>query len=279
MLPNAPKRKWGRWVATGVFVLLVAMITLSMTGVIKPGGAFGFVARAVSPLQRLAQGAVDGVRDWMTKTAYREDLELAYNELLEYTAMLEADNAQLRELRLENERLTELLGYQELHPELTYINASIIGRNPDDWFAVLNINRGTNHGVEAGMAVVTAKGLVGRILEAGPDTAQVLTILDGRSNVPCVVSRTRDMGIVSGIYAIDQNTPMQLDFLPLDTALAPGYEVLTSGQDPYYPGGIVVGTIREIISEPGRDRQIIVQPSADIFRLETVLVVTGQTTP
>ena len=69
-----------------------------------------------------------------------------------------------------------------------------------------SINRGDMHGVSAGMAVVNGDGLVGRVYEVGMNYANVITIIDPRSSLACLVQRTRDNGIMEGGVADNADT-------------------------------------------------------------------------
>ena len=76
--------------------------------------------------------------------------------------------------------------------------AKVIAKDSGRWFDVFSINRGTLSGVEVGMAVINEDGLIGRVYEAGLNYAKVMTIIDSRSAVACLIQRTRDNGVMKG---------------------------------------------------------------------------------
>lgn len=125
------------------------------------------------------------------------------------------------------------------------------------------------------MAVVTADGLVGRIYEVGLNYSKVLSIIDSRSSVACVVERTRDNGVMRGkIESGSVDDACNMYYLPANHDVIPGDTVLTSGVDNLYPKGLPVGTVREVSRQTDSTEQyIVISPLADFLHLEEVLVL------
>ncbi|MEO6922879.1 MAG: rod shape-determining protein MreC, partial [Bryocella sp.] len=65
--------------------------------------------------------------------------------------------------------------------------------------------------------------------------------------------------------------------LTSDSRIKPGEKVLTSGGDMVFPRGLPVGVIESVAEDPVHQpyMQIVVKTTADLARLEEVLVVTG----
>lgn len=200
----------------------------------------------------------------------------SWRDVYEENAALKAQVAQLTtqvsmldEVREENQHLAELMGFTAQNTQLTCVPAKVLLRDPGSWLNRFTINKGTEDGVEKDMCVVTAQGLVGRVVESGPHQAKVVTVLDAQGSVAVVVKRTRDEGILKGADAEDGTEPLcKLHYLLYDASLLPGDEVLTSGLGGVYPRGLVVG---KVVSASGD--QVLVRPGADIGRLEDVLVI------
>ena len=118
------------------------------------------------------------------------------------------------------------------------IYARVIARDPGQWFDTFSVNRGTNDGVSVGMAVVTGDGLVGRVYEAGLNYAKVLTIIDSRSAVSCLIERTRDNGVMRGqITATSESAECYVSYVQNIANIVPGDTLITSGTDSLYPKG------------------------------------------
>jgi rod shape-determining protein MreC len=101
-------------------------------------------------------------------------------------------------------------------------------------------------------------------MEAGRHSSRVLLVTDLNSRIPVIVQNTRTKAILAG-----KNTDMlSLERLPIDSGLAPGQRVVTSGDGGQLPPDIPVGTIVSVGKEG-----IVVQPLADIDILTHVQVV------
>ena len=162
--------------------------------------------------------------------------------------------------------------------ELDPIYARVIARDPGQWFDTFSVNRGTNDGVSVGMAVVTGDGLVGRVYEAGLNYAKVLTIIDSRSAVSCLIERTRDNGICHGsLYVYDNDEMLRMNYLPDGSEINTGDRVITSGLDGVYPKGLLIGTVRSISRTTGEDdRYVVLTPAVDFAHIEEVLIMSTE---
>src|SRR5947209_6522593 len=188
----------------------------------------------------------------------------------------ELDQARLEQIRVREDaeqgrRLQTLLGFKEQFIGKT-LAAQVIGTSGTELSRVIYIDRGTHDGVEPGMAVITADGIVGKISRADRSTSQVLLITDPSSGAGVIMERLRLNGVLKGStsgYAEVQN-------IMADEEIRPGDRVLTTGGDRVFPKGLPVGTVINVA--PDRDRDpflaVKVKPAVNLGHLEEVLVVT-----
>lgn len=198
----------------------------------------------------------------------------------------------LRNARSENEALkarrdqlekeaSELRGKVTLSEQLgefgkaaiTYegVIARVIGHDANQWFNTLYIDRGSLAGIEKDQPVVTADGLVGRVINTSPLVAQVLLITDERHGAGAVIAQTettRWLGILEGKsqYLCD------LRFIVPPEKLENGESVVTSGQDGLYPAGLLIGRVKS----NGSVRAPVlveIEPAAKLGKLELVKVL------
>ena len=148
-------------------------------------------------------------------------------------------------------------------------------RDAGQWFGTFSVNRGTNDGVSVGMAVVTGDGLVGRIYEVGLNYAKVLTIIDSRSAVSCLIERTRDNGICHGSLFVNDNDEMlRMNYLPTEAVLKNNDQVVTTGST-LYPRGLLLGYITNAsLDETGVAKYATLEPSCDLSQLEQIAIIT-----
>src|SRR6202023_3010134 len=129
---------------------------------------------------------------------------------------------------------------------------------------------GESDGIKPDMAVITAEGIVGKVLRVYRSTSPVLLIDDQTSGVGAILDKTRLQGILRGTPAGE----VVLEKVMSDEAVPAGEMVLTSGGDGIFPKGLLVGRVTKVA--PGNELflNIRVRPAADLSKLEEVLVVT-----
>ncbi|OPZ74575.1 MAG: Cell shape-determining protein MreC precursor [Firmicutes bacterium ADurb.Bin456] len=195
------------------------------------------------------------------------------HDLEQEVARLESQLARMNEYILENQRLAELLACkQAMEQEHNLITASVIARDPSNWFATLTINRGSRDNVRENMTVLTPQGLVGRVVSVSPSNCEVLLISDPRSGVGSLVQETRTPGIVEG--TVGSSGMARMIHIPKNEILAEGQAVITSGLGSVFPKGIPVGTLGRIRDEPtGLFKSAEIKPYANLDKLEEVLII------
>ena len=242
--------------------------------------------------QRLQSGFVGLISPFLKKGSELDSRRRAYQAGLKKLDELEAENKQLRvsndELRAtnlalrgvesENIRMKAALGYQKNSP-FAVVPARVIGRSPSNWWSTIVIDKGTLDLIEAGLAVVTPDGLVGKVMTLSEHSATVLLISDENCKVAGSVEGSKEQGIVR-VEVRGQRTSnsiqptMTLNFLSRFAPLRPGQKILTSGAGSVYPPGILIGQIVEFKSRE-LDGQAVIEPFVDIAGLSDVFVITG----
>ncbi len=262
-----------------ILVILVAVLAL----LIFIGGRYkdrlsfveGIVGDIITPVQGFMYRIATDVSGFFTSIGERRQLEENYAKLKERVKELEQLQLNMDEIIRENERLKSLLDFKKEHDEYVVTGARVTGKNPSSWFNTITINKGAKHGVKVDMAVVTDKGLVGRVTEVGSSWAKVRTIIDGQSSVSGIIERTRDTGMVRGNNTmIYEDGLCRMMHLPLDADVVVGDRVITSGLGGIFPKGLYIGEIIEVSSE-SHDSYVtaIIRPGVDFLHLEEVLVI------
>src|SRR5712691_5694374 len=147
------------------------------------------------------------------------------------------------------------------------IVARVIGRDPARSQTV-TIDKGAAHGVKTDSAVITPAGVVGRVIHTSNFFSIVQLIVDSQSAVGVLVESTRRQGIVRGTGGRD----LDLDYIDDDNDIKQGDTFLTSGLDRIYPKGLPVGVIVSIGPRRGLLKTVQIRPSADLGRLEEVII-------
>ena len=166
-------------------------------------------------------------------------------------------------------RLQALLAFKEQFISQT-MAAQVIGSSGSEQSRSLYIDKGENDGIKPDMAVITADGIVGKVLHAYPSTSLVLLINDQSSGVGAILEKSRLQGILKGTSAGE----VTLEKVMSDETVPVGEMVLTSGGDGIFPKGLLVGRVTKVGAGSDLFLNIRVRPAADLSRLEEVLVVT-----
>ncbi len=226
----------------------------------------------VSPVERALEHSKTGVGGlWQNYIDLRHIRQ--QNQDLESTIdRLRLEQAALLEDARQGKRLQSMLDFQQKYLYTTQ-PAQVIGTSGSDQSRLFVIDKGKHEGLARDMAVITADGIVGKVREVFPHSAQVLLINDQSSGAGVILETTRVRGILRGNA---QGQPQIVGILA-DQRIKPGEKVLTAGGDQIFPRGLPVGEVLKIVSDPDRDGfiDIIIRPAAHLDQLDEVLVITS----
>jgi rod shape-determining protein MreC len=226
----------------------------------------------VSPPERVIHTAKLGAMDlWQNYLALRRVRE-QNRDLQKTIDRLRLEQASLLEDARQGQRLQSLLEFQEKYIYKT-LAAQAIGSSGSDQSRVFYLDKGSADGLDRDMAVITADGIVGKVRDVFPRSAQVLAINDQTSGAGVILETTRIRGILRGNAA---GQPQIVGILA-DQRIQPGEKVLTAGGDQIFPRGLPVGVVEKVVRDPERDSfiDVIVKPAAHLDRLDEVLVITS----
>jgi rod shape-determining protein MreC len=226
----------------------------------------------VTPFERAAHGVGWGLHHGWSDYIDLRHVRQQNKDLQEQLTRMRIEQAAISEDALQGKRLQTLLAFRQNYVGST-VAAQVIGSSGSDQSRVLTIDKGSHDGLRPDMAVITQDGIVGKLRDVFPTTAQVLEINDQTSGAGVILASTRIRAILRGSVA----GRAQIGNLTADSRIKPGEQVLTSGGDQVYPRGLPVGTIQSIAPDPNNQpyTAIVVRPAVDLNRVEEVLVITG----
>ena len=189
-------------------------------------------------------------------------------ELRRRLATLTAENVELREHNTEIARLRAILGYSET-TDLPATLARVVMVDTGSRFKSLILDRGSDEGIRVNDPVLSAEGLVGRVVLTTPSVSKVQLIIDGDSSVGVHFERTRRQGVARGTGGAE----LSMAFVPFTADVVPGDRVYTAGIDGTYPRGILVGRVTAV--EKGKDlfKAVRCAPATDFSALEDLIVL------
>jgi len=260
-------------------IILVGVLFLQVLGLavqVKRGTSAGQDTRlirvwavgAVSPLERALIWVENSAGDIWHNYFYLRGVRGENRQLKAQIEQMRLEQVRLSEDAAQAHRLQVLLAFKEQFIAKT-VAAQVIGSSGTDSSRVVYIDKGENAGIKRDMAVITADGIVGKILLVYPSVSQVLLINDPTSGVGVLLRDSRLQGVLVGAA----NGEVTLNGVMSDEQVPAGEAVLTSGGDQIFPKGLPVGTVSKVGS--GRDLflDIKVKPAANLSKLEEVLVL------
>jgi rod shape-determining protein MreC len=225
---------------------------------------------AFSRVQLATSSFVRGVRDVWTNYGALRGARDENTALKHQLAELEIRLQEQRGLAGRTTKLQELLDLKQ-NTQLPTVAAEVIAGNPNPGVMQITIGRGSADGVQADMAVIAPKGLVGRVVgEPSAHAARVQLIIDRNAAAGVLSERTRSGGLIVGV---DGNPPLAMELVSNITDIKEGDVILTSGVDGIYPKGYAVGVVEKSEATQELHRIITVRPAVDFSSLEEVLVV------
>lgn len=209
------------------------------------------------------------------------DKYLDIDRIVEENEALKKENQELMskqidydKIKQENESYREFFGIKEENPDYEVTTASVIGRDGLEKFCSFTIDAGKKQGVEENDVVVSSTGVVGVVVETGPNYSRVSTILNPAVNVACFVSSTRDTGIVGGDSAYAMQGKTVIRYLPKNTQAKEGDIISTTGMGEVFPKDLIIGTIEKVEDDSsGNYCYAVVQPVCDIPEVKTVFII------
>lgn len=261
-----------------IISLLLALFSLHLALTGKREFERGYLLKEIfsytlAPAGRVVLSVEDAAKgvwsDYIALMGVKEDNDSLTRTVL---ALREENNRLKEEIRL-NERLRSLVDYRESLPYYTN-GAAIIGFNMERWTRTIVVDKGADAGIMKDRAVIAPQGIVGRTLDVQGSTTRVLLATDLRSNIDVIVERTRVKGVAEG----NGTDGLILKYVRQVDDVQVGDQVITSGLSGVFPKGLVVGEVTKI--EKGGDnffKHIEVRPSADIGKIEEVLVLREDT--
>lgn len=234
------------------------------------------VAFAFKPFEVTIDNAASDVASIGSALTEIDQLRTDNEALRSENEQLRLDNRSAAELRRENDLLTALL---QLRQGLDFQTrtAQVIARETSEARRVIVVDRGTNDGVAVGQVVIAAgSALIGRVVDVGPDFADVLLISDSTSTVIGQLLSSGATGKVVG----QPGGALVMQDVDSTIKVPIGEEVFTAGielsggiRSPY-PKGLLIGQVVDVAKDPNSVVQTVyLQPAAPLDSLEFVLVI------
>lgn len=259
-----------------VTVLCVLVMFVSFTMNLSGGPLNTIAGYVFVPMQN----GINKVGTWIVNRA--DDLASLRNvqqKNKELQAQVDKLTQELNTIKLEQyelDNLRELMELDQKYPSYEKVAARVIGNDGGNWFSTFLIDKGEKDGIEKDMNVIAGSGLVGIVIDTGPNYAKVRSIIDDASNVSGMSLSTADRCIVNG-NLMSMNNEQVIGFTDLkceDDAVKTGEQIVTSHISDKYLEGILIGYVSTIERNANNlTYSGTVTPAVDFQHLQEVLVI------
>lgn len=262
-----------RLVLLGSLVIVcLVLLTLQTRG--QSSGAGDAVAVVTTPIQtllarvhRTAFGVWSTYLDW-------KNVRAENRRLRDENQRLRVESLQIGETVDENRRLRRLLALRDRLP-LDTLTGEVIAREWGGWVRSITVNRGKGDNIARLTAVISADGLIGRVVDVRPGASVIQVLTDPASTVGAHVVRTRTSGIVEG----EARGTMRFKYMARDGAgIKVGDLIVSAGQGGVFPRGVPIGRVQSVDDRGSAlFHYAALAPAVDFGRIDEVLLVTGDT--
>lgn len=228
------------------------------------------------------QGGVDNLRKVsVTLFSYLEEPLSnirVYRQALKTNTYLRKQNvllldelSRLRSANQQNERLRDLLQFSR-QTNLSLYPTRIVGKELNEINNSITIDAGSNQDIEMGMPMVSADGLIGRVILTAPEYSQVMPFYNTLFRVSAKLQQSNAYGIVS--WEGENIRELVMNFVPQTVSVDSGEIVTTSGYSNKFPPNIPIGRVLRAEPEQGKETQkIYLTPFVNLHSIAEGFVV------
>ncbi|HWZ81004.1 MAG TPA: rod shape-determining protein MreC [Terriglobales bacterium] len=224
---------------------------------------------AISPLEKALVWTQNSSGNLWHNYLYLRGVRAENRDLKQQVEQMRIEQVRLSQDADQARRLQALLAFKEQFISKT-MAAQVIGSTGSEQSRGVYLDKGEKDGIKPDMAVITADGVVGKVLRVYRSSSLVLLISDQTSGVGAILEKSRLQGILRGMPSGEVGVERVMS----DEDVPAGEMVLTSGGDRIFPKGLVIGKVTQVTKGGDFFLNIRVSPSANLSKLEEVLIVT-----
>src|ERR1700751_460936 len=267
-MAGLPSRHRSLFLLIGVVLLQVLLLAVQIKRDSQGRLIRVWTVSAVSPVERSGAWGIGKVRDAWRHYFALSDTARQNEQLRRENGELKLEIMRLEGKSAEAVRLAALLNFKQKQNKVPMVVARVIGSSADPNSNVIYLDQGQRDGIRKNMGVITHEGVVGKVLESYRDASQVLVLTDRDSGVGAMIADSRIQSPVGGTG----EPLLNMKYVGNDDDVAVGSRVVTSGMDRIFPKDLPVCTITQV-KPGGQYKQIRVKPSANLEKLEEVIVL------
>lgn len=228
----------------------------------------------ITPMQK----GINVVGEWITeKIDLMAEIKSLQQENAELREQLEAYQTENRITLSDVDELNDLRELYELdsrYPTYEKVAANVISKDAGNWFDTFILDKGTKAGIQVGSNVIAGNGLVGIVIEAGPNYSKVRSIIDDESTVSAMFLTDTSLCSVIGDEKFMDEGYIRVEHISKDAAISEGDELITSSVSEKFMPGITIGYVSNLTLDTNNlTMSGYVKPAVDFDNIQTVLVI------
>ena len=273
--------------------IIIVLIILTVGGQLH--GSLVYIADAVFQPINFVLEQVNRISENISNSIIdQRDLQQERDRLQQELVELKQIAIQNGELLREQAVLYQALDYGKAHPEMQLALASVILRDPNNWYRSITIDVGRKENIVTGMSVIAIQddgvGLIGFVEEVYQNSAKVHLLVDPSKNIAApaqVMNVPADQfdennkgyqGIVEG--SSKERSQLEMIYITHEAEIALGSPVTTTGLGGYYIADLPIGEVSRIeIDTYGLQQRAYIRPYIDFSRIKEVFVITSPLPP
>lgn len=257
-----------------ITVVLIVIISFSAANAYRTGVAENGTGIVITSVSKVFQSIGDGVSSFFKYFGDKKHLAEENKRLTDEYADMQNQLRKYESYKVENENLRSLLDLKQNITDHETVAAEVVSKDASNWFNIFVVDKGTAHGIQPKMSVVSHGGLVGHVVDAGANWAKISSIINADVSVSGMNTRTGDICIVSGDVELENQGLCKMIYINKDADLEVGDIIETSGLGGLYPKGLVIGTVKEKrIDVNSIDQSAVIEPAVDFTKIREVLVI------
>ena len=259
-----------------IFFVVLSLVAILVDGRLRAlEGLRSAIISFTSPIVQVVAFPAQAIGQGRNYFTSKTKLAGENRRLTEENQLLQLKAARLDEMTRENERLRALVNAVP-RSSSQVVTAEVIGRVADPFTNRIQINVGEKEGLQSGMPVIGAYGVLGQVSRIVAHAAEVTLLTDHRQQVAVMNERTSELYIVAGTG----DRTLDVLFVLPKADIKAGDRLVTSGLDHLFPRNVLVATVDGIDYQPGETyRRVSAIPSVDTSDIQFATVVLTNPTP
>jgi rod shape-determining protein MreC len=255
--------------AIGIFIVKIKeYLILSLIIIISLILIFSNDNSQIRFLRAVAVGFIGTIQSTISAVPNVFEIQKENEFLREKNIELSNDISALKEAKLENIRLSKILGLKDKNIS-GVVTAKIVNKSLVQARNTITLNVGESDSIKVNMPVITDDGLVGKIVATSKNYSIGQILYNRDLNISVKSQRSR----VDGILNFDGAGNLVMSNVPKSADLKEGDLIITSQYSSYFPAGIPVGTVVEEGNLDNLFKKIYIKPAVSFSVLEEVFVL------